>query len=58
MTPFLITANEIAVSKERAKNYDLFRLQSFPETPTIRILRPPLSDIAALTPVAFRAQII
>ncbi len=58
VTPFFITANEIAVSQERAEHYHLFRLHSFPITPTIRILRPPLAEVATLTPVSFRAQII
>jgi hypothetical protein len=58
VTPFFITANEVAVSTERAEHYHLFRLHSFPKTPTIRILRPPIAEVAVLTPVAFRAQII
>lgn len=57
VTPFFITANEVAVSQKRAEHYHLFRLHSFPATPTIRILRPPLTKVATLTPVAFRAQI-
>ena len=58
VTPFFITANEVAVSQERAEHYHLFRLHSFPKTPTIRILRPPIAEVATLTPVAFRAQLI
>lgn len=57
VTPFFITANEVAVSQERAPHYHLFRLHSFPATPTIRILRPPLTEVATLTPVTFRAQL-
>ena len=58
VTPFFITANEVAVSQEQAEHYQLFRLHSFPKTPTIRILRPPIAEVATLTPVAFRAQIV
>lgn len=58
VTPFFITVNEIAVSQERAEHYHLFRLYSFPASPKIRILRPPLAQVTKLIPVAFRAEII
>lgn len=56
-TPFHITANELAVSKERRSDWCLLRLWNFSREPKAFELYPPLDTHVALTPTSFLATI-
>jgi hypothetical protein len=58
LTPFFITSNELTVSNERSEHYHLFRMHSFPASPTIRVIRPPLQSFLELSPTVFRARLV
>ena len=54
-TPFHITRNELAVAKERRKEWCLFRLYHFSRAPRAFELHPPLEAHVSLTPTTFQA---
>lgn len=54
-TPFHISANELAVSKERQSCWTLLRLWNFSREPKAFELYPPLEAHVALTPTSFLA---
>ncbi|MHC8508818.1 MAG: protein NO VEIN domain-containing protein [Rhodospirillales bacterium] len=55
-TPFYITRNELAVSKERESEWCLFRLYHFSREPKAFELHPPLSHHVSLAPMTFKAD--
>ena len=54
-TPFFITSNELAVSRE-LETYRLVRLFDFYGGPSAYCLRPPLCRFVSLTPSVYRAR--
>jgi len=57
-TPFFISRNEIAVSRERPSEWCLFRLWNFSREAKAFEIRPPLEAHVSLTCTAFRADFI
>ena len=55
-TPFHISRNEVAVSKERREEWRLFRLWNFSREPRAVELAPPLEAHVSLMPTAFQAS--
>ncbi|PTE23301.1 hypothetical protein C5F48_02940 [Cereibacter changlensis JA139] len=54
-TPFHISRNELAVSKDRRAEWLLFRLWNFSREPRAFELLPPLEAHVSLTPMSFQA---
>ena len=57
-TPFHISRNELAVSKERRDEWRLFRLWNFSREPKAFELAPPLERHVSLMPTAFQASFL
>ncbi len=55
-TPFYISRNEIAVSKEKAENWLLMRLWNFTRAPKAFEVRPPLERHVELLATSFEAR--
>jgi hypothetical protein len=55
-TPFLVTANEIELSRQRP-GFRLYRVFNFKNDPRMYVLRGALGDAARLEPVLFRARV-
>lgn len=53
--PFMLSRNEVAVSKDRASEYQLYRVYDFGPLPRLYILRGALEASCLLTPTQFRA---
>ncbi len=58
MTPFFASKREVAVSEERAQNFNLYRVFKFREAPKIFILAGSLRESCDLDPVEFRASLL
>jgi uncharacterized protein DUF3883 len=58
MTPFFASKREVAVSEERAQNFNLYRVFKFSEAPKIFILQGSLRDSCDLDAVQFRASLL
>lgn len=56
-TPFFVSRNEVAVSRERARHFHLYRLFRFREDPRLYGLHGALDDTCRLDPVQYRAQV-
>lgn len=56
-TPFFLSENERAFSEERFEAFSLMRLYSFAEKPCAFELRPPLSEVLALSPANYHARL-
>ncbi|CAN7570105.1 DUF3883 domain-containing protein [Mesorhizobium caraganae] len=54
-TPFFLTRNEMAVSKERPEHWHLYRVHLFAQQPRIFTVRPPLESALRLDPETWRA---
>ncbi|AKJ69628.1 hypothetical protein ABW99_16855 [Pandoraea thiooxydans] len=48
--PFLVTANEVAVSKEEADHYAIYRVFDFAKEPKVYVLKGPVDVSCELTP--------
>lgn len=55
-TPFFLTRNEEAVSRERPKEWRLYRVFEFAAAPRIFVLPPPLDGAVNLTPAIWSAS--
>lgn len=55
-TPFFISRNEITVSRERAKEYHLYRLFRFRDDPRLYGLHGALDETCRLDPVQYQAH--
>lgn len=53
--PFLVTANEVAVSKEEADHYAIYRVFDFAKEPKVYVLKGPVDVSCELTPHLWRA---
>ena len=56
-TPFFVTANEVAVSADRASKYALYRVFSFQADPKIFVVPGSLRESLDLEPLQFRASV-
>jgi hypothetical protein len=56
-TPFFLTRNEYEVAAERQKDWHLYRVHLFAQTPSIFTVRPPLDETLSLTPQSWRASV-
>lgn len=54
--PFMLSRNELRVSKERADAYQLYRLYDFGPAPHLYILSGALDETCQLTPVQYSAR--
>lgn len=54
--PFLVTSNEVRVSKREAPRYHLYRVFEFARQPRLYILRGDLSETCRLEPTQYRAR--
>lgn len=54
--PFMLSRNELRVSKERAEAYQLYRLYDFGPKPQLYILSGALDETCQLTPLQFKAS--
>lgn len=54
--PFYVTSNELSLSRERPKEFHLYRLFEFRDNPKMFSLSGPISDFCRLDPVAYRAS--
>ena len=52
-TPFYVTRNELAVSRQNADRYSLYRVFGFRATPKLFTLRGALDAVCALRPVSY-----
>jgi hypothetical protein len=57
-TPFFLSENELAFSKERSDAFRLMRLYSFVDRPSAFELKAPLTERLALSPASYRAALI
>jgi len=57
-TPFHISRNELAVSRERSDHWHLIRLYDFARRPSAFALRPPLESHVELTATSFAARFL
>ena len=57
-TPFFVTPNELAFSRDNAANYHIYRLFHFGETPRFFTLSGYVADRCQLTPSEFVARAI
>ncbi len=55
MTPFFASRNEVGVSEEREREYQLYRLFNFREQPKLFVLAGSLRNTCELAPVSFSA---
>lgn len=55
-TPFFISRNELAVSRERSDHWHLIRVYDFARRPRAFSLRPPLESFVELTATSFSAR--
>ena len=56
LTPFFISANECALSKERPDNFRIFRLYDFAREPKAFEIAPPLEEAVYLRTANYRAS--
>lgn len=54
-TPFFLTRNECELAEERPRDWQIYRVYSFVQTPHIFTLRPPLTMCVHLRPESWRA---
>ena len=54
--PFMISRNEVRVSKEQADVYQLYRVYDFSAEPRLYILSGALDQVCRLTPLQFKAS--
>lgn len=57
LTPFLLTRNELDVSKELGTRYRVYRIYNFNTAPRLYVIYGPLSDFVRCEPVAYKAYI-
>lgn len=55
-TPFFLTRNELALAKERAADWRIYRVHSFTMEPKIFTISPPLEDRLHLSPQSWSAS--
>jgi hypothetical protein len=55
-TPFFLTRNEHAVSKEKPETFRIFRLYDFADRPKLFKLQPPLAEAVRLDVETYRAS--
>lgn len=55
--PFLVSANEVAVSKKLSDSYRIFRVFSFSSQPRLYILSGPIKKTCKLRPIIFEARL-
>jgi hypothetical protein len=55
-TPFYLTRNELSFSKERPREFRIFRLYDFARSPKLFELAPPLHALVRLEPLSFEAS--
>lgn len=56
-TPFFVSSNEVAVSRERERDYHVYRLFGFRRDPRFYALNGALERVCVLDPVQFRARV-
>lgn len=56
-TPFFVTRNELALSKERPEHFRLFRLYEVAQAPRLFRLKPPIAKAVTLEPETWRARV-
>ena len=54
--PFYVTSNELSLSRERPKEFYLYRLFEFRVNPKMFSLSGPISDFCKLEPLVYRAS--
>lgn len=57
MTPFFATKNEVAVSRDRAADYSLYRVFKFRDLPRMFVLEGSLGANCVLDPLIYRASV-
>ncbi len=55
-TPFFLTRNECDVARDRAADWQIYRVHLFANTPRIFTIKPPLESVVKLTPETWRAS--
>ena len=56
-SPFIVTANELRCSEARPRNYCLYRLFRFTQSPRLYVLHGAISAWCLLEPMAYRATV-
>jgi hypothetical protein len=56
-TPFHVTSNEVEVSRERADEYQVYRVFDFRKSPRLFALAGPIPHACHLTPTCYRAEV-
>jgi len=54
--PFIVTRNEVEVSRRESPHYHLYRLYDFAASPGLYVLDGAIDDTCSLVPTAFRAM--
>jgi hypothetical protein len=57
-SPFIVTANELRCSQARPRNYCLYRLFRFTQSPRLYVLHGSISAWCLLEPMAYRATVL
>ena len=57
-TPFILSRNELDVSKERSEDWHIYRVHLFVTSPHIFTLTPPLDGVLHLHPELWRAALL